>query len=211
MRALIETSIEALILFINSVGYLGIFIGMFLESTVVPIPSELIMIPAGLAAANGDMSLFLVTFYGVLGNVLGAVFSYYIAYYLGRAVLFKIGKYLFLKPHNIIKIEDFFNRHGHISVFIGRLIPGFRHFISIPAGVAKMHIAKFTFYTTLGSSIWTSILSVLGYFIGKNQELIHEYLAIIISGCVIFVVTLIALYVYIQKVRKKRSGIKIGS
>ena len=211
MHGFIQTSLEAIISFINSVGYLGIFIGMFLESTIVPIPSEIIMIPAGLAAANGEMSLFLVTFYGVLGNVLGAIFSYYVAFYLGRAVLFKVGRYFFLKPRNVVKIEDFFSRHGHISVFIGRLIPGFRHFISIPAGVAKMNIAKFTFYTTLGSVIWTSILSVTGYFIGRNQDVIHQYLTIIVLSCLIFVVMLVVLYIYIQKLSQKQKGVESRS
>ncbi len=199
LHSLIEGTLATLVLFINKVGYLGIFIGMFLESTVIPIPSELVMIPAGLAAANGDMNLFLVILYGVLGNLFGAIFSYYIAMSLGRVVLFKIGKYFFLKPENIIKIERFFNSHGEISIFIGRLIPGVRHFISIPAGVAKMNIYKFIFYTTLGSAIWTSILALIGYFVGKNQDLIHDYLSTIIVACLLFVGLLVIGYVCIKK------------
>ncbi len=199
LHSLIESTIAALVVFVNKVGYLGIFIGMFLESTVIPIPSELVMIPAGLAAANGDMNLFLVTFYGVLGNVFGAIFSYYVSMSLGRAVLFRVGKYFFLKPENIVRMESFFKSHGEISVFIARLIPGARHFISIPAGVAKMNISKFIFYTTLGSAIWTSTLSIIGYLVGKNQDLIHEYLSTIIISCVAFAVLLIIGYIYFKK------------
>lgn len=199
LHSLIEGVISALVVFINKVGYLGIFIGMFVESTIIPVPSEVVMIPAGLAAANGDMNLFLVIFIGVLGNVLGAIFCYYISASLGRVVLFRVGKYFFLKPENIVRIESFFKKHGEISVFIGRLLPGVRHFISIPAGVAKMNISKFIFYTTLGSSIWTSVLVFIGYFVGKNQDLIHEYLSIIIIGCTVFVTLLIALYIYFKK------------
>ncbi len=199
LHSLIESSIAILVAFTNKVGYLGIFIGMFVESTVIPIPSELVMIPAGLAASNGDLNLFLVIFYGILGNVLGALFCYYIAASLGRVVLFRIGKYFFLKPENIVRIESFFNKHGEISVFIGRLVPGARHFISIPAGVAKMDISKFILYTTLGSSIWTSILAIIGYMVGKNQDLIHEYLSIIIIASLVFVVLLIVGYIYFKK------------
>lgn len=199
LHSLIETSISTLVLFINKIGYLGIFIGMFLESTVVPIPSELVMIPAGLAASNGDMNLFLVIFYGLLGNVLGAIFAYYISMSLGRVVLFRVGKYFFLKPENIVRIESFFKKHGEISVFIGRLVPGARHFISIPAGVAKMNISKFILYTTLGSAIWTSVLAIIGYLVGKNQDLIHEYLSLIIIACLIFVALLVAGYIYFKK------------
>ena len=203
IHQLVHDSMSILVAAINKIGYLGIFIGMFLESTIVPIPSELVMIPAGLAAANGDMSLFLVTLYGVLGNVLGAIFSFYIALYFGRAILFKVGRYFLIKPDNIMKIEHFFGKHGEISVFIGRLIPGFRHFISLPAGVARMNIAKFTLYTTLGSAIWTSVLAILGYLVGKNQHLIQQYLSTIITSCVAFAILAIAIYILIARKRSR--------
>lgn len=199
----IHDSMEIIVVAINKIGYLGIFFGMFLESTIVPIPSELVMIPAGLAAANGDMSLFLVTFYGVTGNVCGAIFSYYFALYFGRTILFKVGRYFFIKPENIIKIESFFRKHGEISVFIGRLIPGFRHFISLPAGVAKMNFFKFSCYTLLGSAIWTSILAILGYLVGRNQDLIHQYLSTIIFSCIVFAILCITVYILIARRRIK--------
>lgn len=205
MHELIHSTIEILISFINQIGYLGIFIGMFLESTLVPVPSELIMIPAGLSAANGTMSLSLVIIFGLFGNVLGAIFSYYLAFYLGRPVLFKIGKYFFVKEEAIIKIEKFFNSHGEISIFIGRLLVGFRHFISLPAGVAKMNIAKFILYTTLGSAIWTSLLAILGFLIGSHQDLINKYLSIAVVTAIILCSLLVATYIFVQKRRRAKS------
>lgn len=203
IHQILETTIAISIAFINKIGYLGIFIGMFLESTLFPIPSELIMIPAGLAAAKGDMNLFLVIFFGVLGNVFGAIFSFYLAFYAGRKILFKIGRFFFVKEAAIIKIENFFKSHGEISVFIGRLLVGFRHFISLPAGVAKMNIAKFIFYTTFGSAIWTSILAILGFLIGSNQELINQYLSILLVIVIVSCSFLVAIYIFIKRRRDK--------
>ncbi len=199
LHAMFDSIVTALVAFISEIGYLGIFIGMFLESTVVPLPSEVIMIPAGIAAAEGVMNIYLVIIIGVCGNVLGAVFSYYLAAFAGRPILFKIGKYFFVKPETIIKIEKFFNSHGEISVFIGRIIPGVRHFISLPAGVARMNIKKFIFYTFLGSAFWSTVLAVLGHLIGKNQDLIKEYLHILVIGAVSFCVILIATYSFFKK------------
>lgn len=203
LAQLFESTMNLLINFIEQVGYFGIFIGMFLESTMLPIPSEIIMIPAGMAAAYGNMNLSLVIFIGVLGNVLGAIFSYYLAMFLGRLILLKIGKYFFIKPETIIKIEKFFKSHGNISVFIGRLIPGVRHFISLPAGVAKMNFKTFCFYTTLGSAIWTSVLAFLGFGIGTNKDLIKKYLNLIIVICILLCGITIACYTYFQKKYRK--------
>lgn len=195
----IHQIIEILVNYINQIGYIGIFFGMFLESTLVPIPSEVIMIPAGIAASLGSMNLFLVIFFGITGNVLGAGFSYYISQKVGRAVIFKIGKYFFVKESTIIKIENYFKNHGPISVFIGRLLPGFRHFISIPAGLANMNLKKFYLYTIAGSTIWTSILAILGFLIGKNQNLIEEYLHEISIITLILVIITILTYIFLKK------------
>jgi membrane protein DedA with SNARE-associated domain len=112
MHSFISALITFLTNFINEVGYLGIFIGMFLESTLVPLPSELVMIPAGLAVSSGEMNIYIALFVGVLGNVVGAVFSYYLAASIGRTILFRIGKYFFVKAETIIKIEKFFENHS---------------------------------------------------------------------------------------------------
>lgn len=202
MHSLVSSLITFLTNFINEVGYLGIFIGMFLESTLVPLPSELVMIPAGLAAASGTMNIYLALLFGVVGNVAGAVFSYYLAASIGRTILFRIGKYFFVKAETIIRIEKFFERHGPISIFIGRLLPGFRHFISLPAGVARMDMKLFFIYTTLGSTIWNAILIALGFFIGSNQELIEKNLHVIACGLLGFCAVILLGYIFLKPVRK---------
>lgn len=203
LAQLFDSTIHFLVHFIGQIGYLGILLGMFLESTMFPLPSELIMIPAGIAVSYGKMDIYLVIFFGVLGNTLGAIFSYYLASSVGRTVLFKIGKYFLIKPATIIKIEKYFKEHGPMSIFIGRFIPGLRHFISLPAGIAKMDITTFTLYTACGSAVWTTTLTLLGFAIGANKGLIKKYLDIIILSCVLFCGILIAGYMYFHK-RKKR-------
>ena len=195
MHALLESIINITINFINEIGYVGIFIGMFLESTLFPIPSELVMIPAGMAAASGSMNIYLVTIAGILGNISGAIFSYYLALFAGRPILLKIGKYFFVKEATIVKIEQFFDKHGSISIFIGRLLPGFRHFISLPAGIAKMNFKLFLLFTSLGSAIWTSVLSFSGYFIGHNQEIIKNNIEDIARVCIAGSAVLVIFYI----------------
>lgn len=192
--------VDYLVILIDKIGYAGIFIGMFLESTIVPIPSEAIMIPAGIAVTHGKFDLFLVILIGVIGNTCGAIFNYSLAYYYGRPILLKIGKLFFVGEETIRKIEVFFDKHGAFSTFTGRLIPGVRHYISLPAGVAKMNFRKFCFYTFVGALIWISILANLGILIGHNEELIKEYLAIAIIGCLLFCLILGLIYIWFMKV-----------
>jgi len=208
MHSLFDSLVTLLINFIDKIGYFGIFIGMFLESTVVPLPSEVIMIPAGMSAAlNGKTNIYLAIIAGVLGNVCGAIFSYYLASSLGRSILFYIGKYFFVKPATIIKIETFFKNHGPISILIGRLLPGFRHFISLFAGIAKMDFRLFLLYTTIGSTIWTTTIAALGYFIGENQETIKGFLHTVIIALVVFCTLAIGLYIFFHR-RKKLANTK---
>ena len=202
MHSFISALITFLTNFINEIGYFGIFVGMFLESTLVPLPSELVMIPAGLAVSSGEMNIYIALFVGVLGNVVGAVFSYYLAASIGRTILFRIGKYFFVKAETIIKIEKFFENHGPISIFIGRLLPGFRHFISLPAGVARMDMKLFFIYTTLGSTIWNSILIAVGFFIGNNHKLIAENLYVISLGLLGFCIAILLGYIFLKPTRK---------
>lgn len=201
MHEFIHNFIDSIVILVNQIGYLGIFIGMFLESTIIPIPSEIIMIPAGIASAKGFMNIYIATLVGTIGNIAGAIFSYYLALTLGRKIIFKIGKYFFIKPETIVKIEEFFKKYGTISVFIGRLLPGFRHFISLPAGLAKMDFKLFLFYTSLGATIWTSILSFSGYFIGENQELIIKYIKELSMVFVIFISLLTIFLICHKKTR----------
>ena len=198
---LIHNFINIIVDFVQKVGYLGIFIGMFLESTIVPIPSEVIMIPAGIASAKGAMDIYLVTIIGTLGNIAGAVFSYYIALSFGRKIILKIGKYFFIKPATIEKIEIFFKKYGSISVFVGRLLPGFRHFISLPAGLGKMDFGLFLLYTSLGSTIWTTILALSGYFIGDNYELIIKNIKEISIIMLIFLIFTGSFFIAYRKIK----------
>ncbi len=196
-----EEIVNFLVETVGSLGYIGIFALMFLESSFFPFPSEVVMIPAGYLAFKGEMNLVLAVLFGIGGSVAGALFNYALASKFGRVFLIKYGKYLFIKEETLDKLEDFFDKHGHISTFNGRLIPGIRQYISLPAGLAKMHIGKFAFYTALGAGIWVIVLTVLGYFLGQNEDLIHKYLKeiTIITLVVIAVIT----FVYYKKQKTK--------
>jgi len=161
---------------IGAMGYWGIFLLMFLESTFFPFPSEIIMIPAGYLAYQGEMNVYLVVLIGIFGSVGGALFNYYIAMHFGRKFLLKYGKYFFIKAETLDKLEAFFTKHGELSTFNGRLIPGIRQLISLPAGLARMDLMRFSFYSALGAGIWIVVLVVLGYLLGSNEKLISEYL-----------------------------------
>ena len=187
---------------VGDMGYFGIFLLMFLESTFFPFPSEVIMIPAGYLAYKGEMNLIVVIVVGIFGSVTGALFNYYLARHFGRAFLLRYGKYMLIKPQTLEKLEAFFRKHGELSTFNGRLIPGIRQLISLPAGLAKMNVAKFSFYTALGAGIWVIILVALGYLLGSNEALLSKYLrsATLIA---LLSVALITLFYIIQKRRRK--------
>ena len=177
-------------------GYLGIFIMMSIESSFIPFPSEIVLIPAGYLASKGEMSIFMIMLSGLGGSMVGAFVNYYLAFFLGRRFLLKYGRYFFISKETFFKMEQFFQNHGHISTFTGRLIPGVRQLISIPAGLSKMNIAEFFVFTALGAGIWTFVLTMLGYFIGENQELINYYLKEVTIFAMIAVFLLISWYAY---------------
>ncbi|ASM39812.1 DedA family protein [Campylobacter sputorum] len=185
-------------------GYVGIFFMMFLESSFFPFPSEVVMIPAGYLAQKGEMSFFIAFFMGVAGSLSGAIFNYYLCYFFGRNLIIKYGKYIGVNEEKMQKFEAFFNKHGEVSTFTCRLIPGIRQYISLPAGLAKMNMFRFCLYTTIGAAIWVFILMVLGYYVGENEELIKEYLHIITIMLLIAVAIIISIYLYIIK-RKNAS------
>lgn len=180
-------------------GYLGIFILMTIESSFIPFPSEIVLIPAGYLASTGEMRLDMIMLSGLGGSLVGALINYYLALTLGRKILAKYGKYFFIKENALDKMDRYFEKHGPISTFIGRLIPGIRQLISIPAGLSRMNLTLFSLYTSLGAGIWALILVALGYFIGENQELIDTYLKQIIVVVIITLVLLASWYAYIQK------------
>lgn len=153
---------------IEYLGYFGIFILMAIESSILPLPSEVVMIPAGYLAMQGKMDIMLAIVAGTFGSLAGALCNYFIAFKIGRIFVVRYGKYFFMKEKHLITTEKFFNKHGEISTFIGRLIPVVRHYISLPAGLAKMKLWKFCLFTLLGAFIWVSILSVFGWWLGTT-------------------------------------------
>lgn len=151
---------------VGDLGYIGIFFMMFLESSFFPFPSEVVMIPAGYLAYKGEMNIYIAIFMGILGSLAGALFNYILALKFGRAFVLKFGKYFFFTESSMEKMEVFFKNHGEISTFVGRLIPAVRQYISLPAGLAKMNLTKFCFYTSFGAGIWVIILTIIGYYVG---------------------------------------------
>ncbi|CAM4174330.1 DedA family protein [Campylobacter armoricus] len=187
-------------------GYWGIIFLMFIESSFFPFPSEVVMIPAGYLAHQNDLNFWLCLLCGTFGALLGALLNYYLCYFLGRNVVLKICKYFGVNEAKFTQFETFFNKHGEISTFSGRLIPGLRQYISLPAGLARMDLKKFIFYTGLGAGIWCLILLVLGYVLGKNEDLIKEYLHLVIIACIVFAGIILTIYIYVQKRKTHKSS-----
>jgi membrane protein DedA with SNARE-associated domain len=175
-------------------GYTGIFILMALESTVLPVPSELVLIPAGYLAHQGQMNFGLIVLASTVGSLVGASFNYAAAMWVGRPFLERWGRYFFVRPELLHKTDAFFVRHGAVSTFTGRLIPGIRHLISIPAGLTRMNRSAFMLYTSLGAGLWSLVLTLFGYFLGGNEALIREYQHLITAGVIAFVVLVIGGY-----------------
>lgn len=192
---MLHSIVDFVINTVGDLGYLGIFFMMFLESSFFPFPSEVVMVPAGYLASKGEMNIYLVICMGILGSLAGAIFNYYLAVKLGRRFILRFGKYFFFKEETLDKMEQFFIKHGSISTFSGRLIPGVRQYISLPAGLARMNIALFSFYTALGAGIWVIILTLLGYFIGENEALVSEYLRFIVIGLLLLITLMVVLYI----------------
>jgi membrane protein DedA with SNARE-associated domain len=194
-----ETFVIWLVDIIGKLGYPGLVILMAMESTFFPIPSEFVIPPAGYLVSQGSMNGLLVVVCGTLGSILGALFNYVLALYLGRPLLMKYGKYMLLPPDKFLKMDRFFNDHGEISTFSGRFIPGVRHFISFPAGLARMNLLRFCLYTALGSCIWSAILTYIGYLVGNNIELVKQYMHQVTIGVILCLALIIAVYVKRQK------------
>jgi membrane protein DedA with SNARE-associated domain len=187
---------------LNAMGYPGIFTLMAMESSIIPLPSELVMPPAGYLANQGQMNIWIAILVGTVGSLAGAYANYFAAHWLGRPLILKYGKYVWITEEKFAKAECFFLKHGEISIFIGRLLPVIRHLISIPAGIAGMNHFRFSLYTLVGAGIWCTILAWIGYFIGKEQALIMKYSHQAVIGVIIFSAVLIAVYIWIQKKAK---------
>lgn len=189
---------------------------MLLESTVVPVPSELVVAPAAYHAAGGNLNILLVILFATIGADLGASINYAAGYWLGRPVIYKFanskwGKLCLLNQQKVEHSEKYFNDHGMVATITGRLIPGIRHLISIPAGLSKMNYWKFLLYTTLGAGVWNIILAALGWwfhsFVPENQltEKIVEYGDYIKWGIIVLVV-LVVIFFCVKKFAGKKKG-----
>lgn len=185
---------------------------MFIEGSVIPAPSELIIPPAAYRAAAGELNVFMVILVGTAGALLGSTANYVAAYYLGRPIIYRfansrLGHLCLLNQEKIEKAEKYFYDHGVIATLTGRLLPGIRQIISIPAGLAKMHFGKFVFYTTIGSGIWNCVLATLGWwlhsFVPMNQlnTKIEEY-----NGYIQIAIILLVLFVAVAFLAKWQLG-----
>ena len=187
---------------LDNLNYWTITLLMAIESSVVPLPSELVVPPAAYKAAAGELNIYLVVFFSTLGALIGSVINYVLADFIGRPIVYrfansKLGHMLMLNEEGIKKTESFFDKNGSISIFTGRLIPGVRHLISIPAGLSRMNFAKFVLYTTLGAGLWNIILASIGYYLesvvpyNELMTKVNEYSGLlstvfIITGVLVF-------------------------
>jgi membrane protein DedA with SNARE-associated domain len=185
-----------------ALGYPGIVLLMAIESSILPLPSELVMPPAGYLAAKGQMNAWIAIAAGTVGSVIGALANYALAVFVGEPVLRRYGKYVLMSEHKLDKTEAYFRRHGEISTFVGRLLPVIRHLISIPAGISRMALARFVSFTALGAGIWCAILTYLGWLIGRHGEevsaaigpYVHRVFLIYILPGVVLLVAVYALW-----------------
>ena len=195
--------------YMANLNYLTVALLMLIESTFMPLPSEIVIPFAAYKAAQGDLNVFLVVIFGTIGALTGSMINYTLAYYLGRPIVYsfaesKVGRLLLLSKEKIMHAEDYFIRNGKSSTFIGRLVPGIRHLISIPAGLAKMNLRDFIFYTFIGAGIWNIILGIIGFYLYGISQKIFPYLdKILYTLGAVFVVYLIFRAV---KSRKNKSA-----
>jgi len=157
-------------------GYQAVFVLMVLESACIPIPSELTMVFGGFLVSRGDLDFFWVAMVGTIANVLGSWLAYWVGLVGGRPLIDRWGRFVFLREHELDRAHEWFERHGEVAVFVSRLLPVVRTFISLPAGVARMNFWKFTLYTFLGCLPWTFALAALGYALGSQWHVVDRFL-----------------------------------
>lgn len=197
----------------DNMNYTTIALLMTVESSFIPFPSEIVVPPAAYIASqpNSHLNIYLVVLFATIGAVLGALINYFLAIYLGRPIVYKLadsrmGHFLLLSKDKILKAEVYFNRRGKISTFVGRLIPGIRQLISIPAGLARMNIPSFLLFTFIGAGIWNAILAFVGYIAHGQQDLINRYsheLSYVFLG----LIALFIAYVVIKQVMNKNKKV----
>lgn len=224
MLETIASHLDSLAALAPTWGLLFIFVFMTIESSFVPFPSEVVMIPAGFLAARGELGIgsplaavWVAIAVGVLGSLAGAYVNYYLALWVGKPFLEKYGKWFFLKPAALERACEVFNKYGAATTFVCRMVPAIRQLISIPAGIAKMPLGSFTLFTGLGAGVWTTILAFVGYGLGKSagdityfelctkgKEMAAANLPLVIGGAL----ALAGLYVLISKLVMRREGAK---
>jgi len=183
--------------YMANLNYFTVGLLMMIESTFLPLPSEVVVPFAAYKAAQGDLNVFVMILAGTIGALCGSLINYTLAYYLGRPLVYKLadsklGRVFLLSKEKVIHAEDYFKRNGKSSTFIGRLVLGVRHLISIPAGLSKMNLRDFMLYTFLGAGLWNIILAIIGYFLFEIREQIFPYLKYILLALGIgFVVYLV--------------------
>jgi membrane protein DedA with SNARE-associated domain len=190
---------------ISSLGYGGIFFLMILESALIPIPSEIIMPFSGYLVSTGKLGSVGVILAGSLGNLVGSVITYYLGIRLGRAFLIKYGKYILFRVHHLVWTEQLFQKYGDKISFVGRLLPGVRTYISLPAGIGKSNFIKFVVYTLIGSIIWNSLLTYGGIQLGRSWQHIDKYSGYLDIIAVVATAVFIVWIVY-NNTRNKRKG-----
>lgn len=191
--------------FINSTGYLSIFVLMAFESMILPVPSEAVMPFAGFLVASGRFTFAGVIAFSTMGSIVGSTISYYIGSKGGRPLITKYGKYLLLNNEHLEMTEKFFTKHGDITIFISRMLPVVRHLISIPAGMGKMNIYRFLIYTIIGAAIWNGFLTWVGFVLKNNWDEILKYTSIIdiVIVAVLCIVVLFTFYKLYKSYRNK--------
>ena len=220
MLETIASHLDAVAALAPTWGLLFIFVFMAIESSFVPFPSEVVMIPAGFLAARGEMGIgsplvavWVAIAVGVLGSLAGAYINYYLALWVGKPFLEKYGKWFFLKPEALERACEIFNRYGAATTFVCRMVPAIRQLISSPAGIAKMPLGSFTLFTGLGAGVWTAILAFVGYGLGKSaggitylelctkgKEMAASHLPLVIGWALV----LAAAYMLVSKLVMKR-------
>lgn len=193
---------------IGALGYPGIVVLMALESSVFPVPSELVMPPAGFLAAKGQMNLLVALVCGTAGSLIGAYANYFVASRLGRWVFVRYGRWVLLTERSLERTEKFFASHGEIATFIGRLFPVIRHLISIPAGIARMRLDRFFLYTGVGAAIWCAVLLGIGWLLGQagsalSQDQIEAYTRRAVLAMVPLTVVLVLGYLWWHRRRRR--------
>ncbi len=194
-----------------ALGYPGIVALMAIESSVLPLPSELVMPPAGYLAAKGHMHAWLAVGAGTLGSVLGALINYFLAVLVGEPVLRRYGKFVLISERSLDRTEAFFRRHGEISTFVGRLLPVIRHLISIPAGMSRMALGRFVAFTALGAGIWCGILTYLGWLIGRHGGEVEQAIGPYVHRTLVHYVlpatlVLVVAYVWWRRRQQRAAG-----